>query len=425
MGASGMDGRERAWRRRVAVTGIGLVTPVGIGVGETWSALVEGRSGIDRLTRFDSAGLETHIGGEVKGFDPTRWISERDARTMDRFVQLAIAGAGLAFADAGLTIDEETAERAGCYVGVALGGSPMIESTVLEVQKRGPRFGVSPFFLPAVLPNMAAGLVASRFNLKGPNVCTATACAAGAHAIGEAARAIQRGDVDVALAGGAESSLNLVALGGFAAVRALSKRNDTPREASRPFERDRDGFVMSEGAGLLVLEDMDRARARNARIYAELAGYAATCDAGHPTAPAANGDGARRCMRSALRDAGLGPEDVDYINAHGTSTKMNDQVETLAIKAAFGESARAVMVSSTKSMTGHMLGAAGGVEAAVCALALREGVVPPTINHVTPDPACDLDYVPNEARRVRVRAAMSNSFGFGGSNATLILTQAS
>jgi 3-oxoacyl-[acyl-carrier-protein] synthase II len=411
-------------RRRVAVTGIGLVTPLGIGAGETWGALVEGRSGIDRLTHFDSAALETHIAGEVKRFDPSRWISERDVRTMDRFVQFGIAGAALAFADAGLTVDDELADRAGCYVGVALGGSPMIESTILEVQKRGPRFGVSPFFLPAVLPNMAAGLIASRFNLKGPNVCTATACSSGAHAIGEAMRGIQRGDTDVALAGGAEASLNLVALAGFAAARALSKRNDSPREASRPFDRDRDGFVMSEGAGLLVLEDMERARTRGARIYAELAGYAANCDAGHPTAPAANGDGAFRCMRSALRDARLRPDEVDYVNAHGTSTRINDQVETLAIKNAFGESARTIMVSSTKSMTGHMLGAAGGVEAAVCALTLREGVVPPTINYVTPDAACDLDFVPNEARRTRVRAAISNSFGFGGSNATLVLTQA-
>jgi 3-oxoacyl-[acyl-carrier-protein] synthase II len=418
------EGREVAGRRRVAVTGIGLVTPLGIGAGETWEALCEGRSGIDRLTHFDSAGLETHIAGEVKQFAVSRWISERDARTMDRFVQFAIAGAALAFEDAGLTVDDETAERAGCYVGVALGGSPIIESTVLDVQKRGPRFGVSPFFLPAVLPNMAAGLVASRFNLKGPNVCTATACSSGAHAIGEAMRGIMRGETDVALAGGAEASLNLVALAGFAAVRALSKRNDAPREASRPFDRDRDGFVMSEGAGLLVLEEMERARRRGARIYAELAGYAANCDAGHPTAPAANGDGAFRCMRSALRDARLGPDEVDYINAHGTSTKLNDQAETLAIKNAFGESARTVMVSSTKSMTGHMLGAAGGVEAAVCALALRDGVVPPTINYVTPDSACDLDFVPNAARRTRVRAAISNSFGFGGSNASLVLVQA-
>jgi 3-oxoacyl-[acyl-carrier-protein] synthase II len=419
-----MEGRERGGRRRVAVTGLGLVTPVGIGVAETWGGLVEGRSGIARLSSFDSAGLETHIAGEVKRFDPLRWISERDARTMDRFIQMAIAGAALAFEDAGLsTLDEHTAERAGCYVGVALGGSPLIESTVLEVQKKGPRFGVSPFFLPAILPNMAAGLVASRFRLKGPNVCTATACSSGAHAIGEAMRGIQRGDIDLALAGGAEASLNLVSFAGFAAARALSKRNDSPREASRPFDRDRDGFVMSEGAGLLVLEDLERARSRGARIYAELSGYAATCDAGHPTAPSASGDGAARCMRSALRDAGLRPDEIDYVNAHGTSTKMNDQVETLAIKAAFGDAARKVMVSSTKSMTGHMLGATGGVEAAVCALALREGVVPPTVNHATPDPACDLDFVPNEARRVRIRAAISNSFAFGGSNATLVLNQ--
>jgi 3-oxoacyl-[acyl-carrier-protein] synthase II len=407
--------------RRVALTGVGLVTPLAIGTEASWAGLVAGRSGAGPLTRFDASGLDVRIAAEVKDFEPERFMPAREVATMDRFIHFALAAAAMAIESAGLDLGREAPERMGCYIGVGLGGSPRIEASVRSAIARGPRFGISPFFVPAVLPNMAAGFVSQRFGLRGPSLCHATACAAGAHAIGEAFRAVRGGEVDVMICGGAEASLNLVSLGGFAALRALSQRNDDPAGASRPFDRDRDGFVMGEGAGLMVLEPLDRARARGARVICELRGYALTSDASHPTAPPPDGHGAARCMRAALADARLDPREVDYINAHGTGTRLNDAVETAAIKAVFGDHARRLMVGSTKSMTGHLLGAAGGVEAAICALALDRGVVPPTINHRTPDPECDLDCVPNEAREVPLRVALSNSFGFGGTNAVLVL----
>jgi 3-oxoacyl-[acyl-carrier-protein] synthase II len=408
--------------RRVVVSGIGMVTPLGLTREPTWYGLMEGRSGIGPITRFDAAGLGSRIAGEVGGFAAGQWMSERDVQTTDRFIHLAVAAAAEAVADAGLETNA-LGERAGCYMGVGFGGAPMIEHTVEMVLRRGPRFGVRPAFIPAVLPNMAAAAVAVRFGITGPVLCHATACASGAHAIGEAGRAIDRGDADVMLAGGSESAINLISVGGFDSLRALSRRNADPQAASRPFDGDRDGFVIAEGAAVLVLEDHARARARGAPIYAELAGFGLSSDAAHPTAPAAGGTGAGQAMRMALRDARLAPDGIQYINAHGTGTPLNDATETDAIRRTFGSVADRLMVSSTKSMLGHMLGAAGAVEAAVCALVCARGRVPPTVNQSSPDPACDLDYVPNCGRDVPVQAAMSNSFGFGGVNAALILTR--
>lgn len=408
--------------RRVAVTGVGLVTPLGVGTQETWSALIGGHSGIGPITRFDASAFSARIAGEVKGFDPTRWMTGREARTVmaDPFVQYAVAAGDMAIADAGLTIEGDLAERTGCFVGSGMGGLTTVEATLRELMAKGPRHGISPFFVPQLIINLAAGQLSIRLGAKGPNYSQVSACASGAHAIGDAFRLIQHDEADVMVCGGTEAVITPLAVGGFAAMRALSTRNAEPTCACRPFDRDRDGFVMAEGAGLLVLENWDHAQRRGARILAELEGYGATADAHHATAPAPEGEGAQRCMRLALRDAHLNPSDIDYVNAHGTSTKMNDALETLAVKRVFGDHAPKLMMSSTKSMTGHLLGAAGGVEAAFTVLALSRSVVPPTINYTTVDPECDLDYVPNASRQVRLCHAISNSFGFGGTNACLV-----
>jgi len=410
-------------RRRIVVTGMGLVTPLAVGTEETWKALVAGQSGIGPITHFDSTNFATHFAGEVKGFDVTRWMSHRDARNIDRFIQYAVASAALAIEDSGLKIEGEFAERVGCYVGAGLGGVASIEAACNTMAQKGPRHGISPFFVPMIIVNLAPGQISIRFGAKGPNFSHVSACSTGAHAIGEAMRCIERGDADAMICGGAEATVSALGVGGFNSMRALSTRNDAPQQASRPFDLDRDGFVIAEGAGILVIEDLEHAKARGARIYAELTGYAANADAHHITSPAPEGEGAQRCMKLALKDARLAPADIGYINAHGTSTKINDAHETLAIKKVFGDAARKVMVSSTKSMTGHMLGAAGGVEAAISALAISRGVIPPTINYTTPDPECDLDYVPNSAREVRVDHVLSNSYGFGGTNASLVLSR--
>ena len=410
--------------RRVVVTGVGLVTPVGIGTEETWQALLAGRSGIAPITRFDTSRFSTRIAGEVKGFEPTRWMGAREVRTTaaDPFIQYALAAGTMAMSDAGLTIEGELCERAGCFVGSGMGGLGTIEATHKSFMEKGPRHGISPFFATQLIINLAAGHLGMKYNVKGPSYAQVSACSSGANAIGDAYRAIQRDEMDVMICGGTEAVVTPLGVGGFCAMRALSTRNDAPAEASRPFDLDRDGFLLAEGAGILVLEEREHARKRSAHCYAELSGYGANADAYHVTAPAPEGEGAQRCMRLAIKDAHLAPSDIDYINAHGTSTKLNDVTETVAIKQVFGEHARRLMVSSTKSMTGHLLGAAGGIEAAFCALALARGQVPPTINHTTPDPACDLDYVPNTARNARLRHAMSNSFGFGGTNACLVFS---
>jgi 3-oxoacyl-[acyl-carrier-protein] synthase II len=408
--------------RRVVVTGVGLVTPVGVGTDETWQGLLRGHSGIGPITRFDASQFTTRFAGEVKNFDPTRWISAREARSSmaDPFIQYAMAAGTMAMEESGLVLEGELAERTGCFLGSGMGGLTTIEATHLALQVKGPRHAISPFFVTQLIINLAAGQLSIKFGAKGPSYSQVSACSSGGHAIGDAFRLIQHGEVDVMICGGSEAVVTPLGVGGFAAMRALSTRNDAPMQASRPFDLDRDGFVLSEGAGVLVLEEMERAKKRGARIHAELKGYAANSDAHHITAPAEGGEGAERCMRAALVDAKLDVGAIDYINAHGTSTKMNDSTETLAIKRTFGDHARKLMVSSTKSMTGHLLGAAGGIEAAFCVLALARGQVPPTINYTTPDPSCDLDYVPNEAREVKLRHALTNSFGFGGTNACLI-----
>jgi 3-oxoacyl-[acyl-carrier-protein] synthase II len=408
--------------RRVAVTGLGLVTPVGIGTEETWRALLGGVSGIGPITRFDASEFSTRFAGEVKGFDPTRWISAREARSSmsDLFIQFAMAAGTMAMEDSGLVLEGELAERAGCFIGSGMGGVATIEATHLALQAKGPRHGISPYFVTQIIINLAAGQLSIKYGAKGPCYSQVSACSSGAHAIGDAFRLIQRGEVDAMICGGSEAVVTPLGIGGFAAMRALSTRNDAPALACRPFDLDRDGFVLSEGAGILVLEELEHAKKRGARIHAVIEGYAANADAHHITAPSEEGEGVQRCMRSALKDAGLTAESIDYINAHGTSTKMNDAVETLAIKKVFGEHASKLMVSSTKSMTGHLLGAAGGVEAAFTVLSVARGQIPPTINSTTPDPACDLDYVPNVARDAGVGHALTNSFGFGGANACLV-----
>ena len=408
--------------RRVVVTGVGLVTPVGVGTEETWQALLRGESGIATITRFDASKFTTRFAGEVKGFDSTRWISAREARSSmsDPFVQYAMAAGAMAMEDAGLVIDEALAARAGCFVGSGMGGVATIEATHLALQSKGPRHAFSPFFITQMAINLAAGQLSIKYGAKGPCYSQVSACSSGAHAIGDAFRLVQRGEVDVMICGGSEAAVTPLGMGGFGAMRALSTRNDAPALACRPFDLDRDGFVLAEGAGILVLEELEHAKRRGARIHAECKGYAANADAYHITAPPAEGEGAQRCMRAALADAGLDGTQIDYLNAHGTSTKMNDITETLAIKRVFGDHARRLMVSSTKSMTGHLLGAAGVVEAAVCVLAVARGQIPPTINYATPDPECDLDYVPNIAREALLRNALTNSFGFGGTNACLI-----
>jgi 3-oxoacyl-[acyl-carrier-protein] synthase II len=411
-------------RRRIAITGIGLVTPLGVGTDVTWNAVLSGASGIGPITRFDASAYTTTIAGEVRDFEPTQWIPKRNLRQMDRFIHYAIAAADMAVKQAGLDVDKPDPERWGCYVGAGMGGLGGIESTYKALLDKGPRHGISPYFTPSVIINLAPGQISILYDCRGPNMSMVSACSTAAHSIGEAARVIERGDADLMIAGGSESTVTPLGIGGFCSARALSQRNDEPTKASRPFTASRDGFVLSEGAAILILEGLDRAQARGATVLAEVIGYAANADAHHITSPAPGGVGAARCMTLALRDAGLSPEQIGYINAHATSTDA-DSVETAAIRSVFGEHAyKGLAVSSTKSMHGHLLGAAGGLEAAICALALRDGVLPPTINLDDPDPECDLDYIPHEARRTSVEYAMSNSFGFGGTNAALVLRRA-
>ena len=406
--------------RRVAVTGVGLVSPLGIGNDENWDALVAGRSGVGPITRFDASGFACRIAGEVKGFDPSLYIEKKEIKKMDTFIHYAMAAAQFAMKDSGLPVNDENRERIAVVIGSGIGGLPIIEETQKNYLQKGVRV-ISPFFITALIANEAAGNVSIKYGLKGPNLTTVTACTTGAHAVGEAYRMIQYGDADAAIAGGTESVITPLAVGGFAVMRALSTRNDEPERASRPWDLDRDGFVMGEGAGLVILEEMEAAKKRGARIYAELVGYGLSGDAYHIAAPSEDGDGPARVMKNALFDAGIEPEQVGYINAHGTSTPMGDRVETIAIKMVFGDYAKKVAVSSTKSSTGHLLGAAGGLETGIVALALHYGILPPTINYETPDPECDLDYVPNIAREKRVEYALSNSFGFGGTNGCLVL----
>ncbi len=406
-------------KRRVVVTGVGLVSPLGIGTEETWAGLLAGRSGAGPITLFNASQHSTRLACEVKGFDPLRWVEKKDVKKMDRFIQFAVAASDLATRDAGLSVEPAIAERVGVYIGSGIGGFATIEREHEALLKGGPR-KISPFFIPAAIVNLASGWVSIRTGAKGPNSATCTACTTSAHAVGDSFRLIQRGDADVMIAGGSEAAITPLGVGGFAAMRALSTRNEDPARASRPFDRDRDGFVIGEGAGIVILEELARARERGARIYCELVGYGMSGDAFHISAPCEDGDGAIRVMRSTLKDAGVDPAAVGYVNVHGTSTPRGDVVEVIAIKAVFGEQARKMAISSTKSMTGHLLGAAGGLEAGITALALRDQALPPTINLENQDPACDLDVVPNQARKAQVRYALSNSFGFGGTNGALL-----
>ena len=406
-------------KRRVVVTGLGLITPVGNSVETTWSALMQGRSGVDLIQKFDTEKFSVKFAAEVKNFDPLDYVEKKEARKMGAFIHYAIAASDEALKDSGLEITDENAEAVGTYISSGIGDFWAIEREHSKLLDEGPH-RVSPFFIPSAIVNLAAGQVSIRHGAKGPNSATATACSAGAHAIGDSFRIIERGDADVMICGGAESAITPMSVAGFAAMRALSTRNDDPQHASRPFERDRNGFVIGEGAGLLILEELESARRRGARIYAEIVGYGMTADAFHITMPDETGSGAIRVMQKALKDAGVEPEAVGYINAHGTSTPYNDKFETAAIKKAFGEHAYKLAVSSTKSMTGHLLGAAGGIEGVFSVLAIHHKIVPPTINYVNPDPECDLDYVPNEPRELEVKYALSNSFGFGGTNAALL-----
>ncbi len=406
-------------RRRVAVTGVGMVSPVGLDTRETWKALLQGRSGVGYVTRFDTSKFPTKIAAEVKGFDPLLYLIPKEVRKMDLFIQYAISASDYAVDASGLEITPENGERVGVFIGSGIGGFGIIEREHNNFLARGPR-RISPFFIPSTIVNLAAGQVSIRIGAMGPNSATCTACSAGSHAIGDSFRMIQRGETDVMIAGGTEAAITPMGMGGFSAMRALSKRNDAPEKASRPFDRNRDGFVMGEGAGILVLEELEQARKRGAEILAEIVGYGMSGDAHHITAPPEDGSGAVRAMRKTLEDARVSPDQVDYINAHGTSTPPNDRIETLAIKTAFGDHARKLAVSATKSMTGHLLGAAGGLEGGVAVQTLNDQVIPPTINLETPDPDCDLDYVPHHARKADIRYAMSNSFGFGGTNACLL-----
>jgi len=406
-------------RRRVVVTGVGLVTPVGLNVETSWGNILAGKSGIQPITHFDVSGFTTRFGGPIYGFDPTEYVSEKDAKKMDKFIHYGIAAGCQAIADSGLTIDDSNRRRIGVAIGSGIGGITGIENNYEIYRSKGPR-RISPFFVPANIINMVAGDLSIKYGLQGPNYSIVSACATGTHNIGEAGTMIRHGYVDVMIAGGAEMGTSPVGLGGFAAARALSTRNEEPERASRPFDRDRDGFVLSDGAGVVVLEEYERAVARGARIYAELVGFGMNSDAYHMTSPSEDGAGAAECMRLAMEDAGVNPDQIQYINAHGTSTPAGDAAETLAVKRALGDRAYQIAVSSTKSMTGHMLGAAGGAEAIFSILAIRDQVAPPTINYETPDPACDLDYVPNTAREMPIEYALTNSFGFGGTNGTLI-----
>jgi 3-oxoacyl-[acyl-carrier-protein] synthase II len=411
-------------KRRVVVTGIGMISPLGVGNAPTWQGLIEGRSGIDRISKFDPSAFACQIAGEVRGFNPEQWIEKKEVKKSDTFIHYAIAAAAMAVQDANLVCANVDGERFGVIVGSGIGGLPLIEEMHNKLLERGPS-RVSPFFIPGLIVNLAAGQISIRYGCKGPNSAPATACATGAHAIGDAFRVIQRDDADIMFAGGSEAVITPLALAGFAAMRALSTRNDEPQRASRPWDLNRDGFVIGEGAGILIIEEIEHAKKRGATIYCELTGYGMSSDAHHITSPAEDGSGMIRVMRSALRDAGLHPTDIDYISAHGTSTHVGDRVETVAIKGVFGEYAYKVAVSSTKSMTGHLLGAAGGLAAAIAAMTIKTNIISPTINYETPDPDCDLDYVPNKAREQKVTNVMSNSFGFGGTNATLIFSRLS
>jgi 3-oxoacyl-[acyl-carrier-protein] synthase II len=408
-------------KRRVVVTGIGMISPLGIGNEATWQGLLEGRSGIGRITKFDPSAFACQIAGEVRGFEPEKWIEKKEVKKSDTFIHYAIAAAQMAVDDSGLDMKSEDGDRVGVIIGSGIGGLPLIEEMHQKLMERGPS-RISPFFIPGLIVNLASGQISIRFGARGPNSAPATACATGAHAIGDAVRIIQRDEADVMFGGGSEAVVTPLAVGGFAAMRALSTRNDDPEHASRPWDAERDGFVMGEGAGIVMLEERERAIARGARIYCEVTGYGMSSDAYHITSPAEDGSGMMRVMQRALKDAGLHPNDIEYINAHGTSTPVGDRTETVAIKRVFGEHAYKLAVSSTKSMTGHLLGAAGGIESAITAMAVKHGIIPPTINYEKPDPECDLDYVPNKARQQKLTHAMSNSFGFGGTNATLIFS---
>ncbi|MCB0307933.1 MAG: beta-ketoacyl-ACP synthase II [Bdellovibrionales bacterium] len=408
-----------AGSRRVVVTGVGVISPLAIGAKENWKALTEGRCGISEITRFDTTDFTVKIAGEVKGFVPETFMDKKIIKQMDLFIQYAVAAAKMAIEDSGLKIDASNAERVGTLVGAGLGGLHEIETTHKEYLRKGPR-RISPFFIPRLIANLAPGQISIIFGAKGPNACTVTACTTGTHSIGDAARIIEHGDADAMIAGGTESTITPLCVGGFAAMKALSRRNDAPSRASRPFDLNRDGFVVGEGAGILILEEVEFAKKRGAKIYAELVGYGMSADAYHITSPAPEGEGAQRCMKAALTDAKLNPNDVDYINAHGTSTEFNDTNETLAVKKVFGDHAYKLLMSSTKSMTGHLLGAAGGVEAVYSVMSIDQNILPPTINYETPDPTCDLNYIPNHAIEKKINTVMSNSFGFGGTNGTLI-----
>ncbi len=405
--------------RRVVVTGVGLVCACGIGTEEVWKNLQAGTSGIACITQFDASGFDCRIAGEVRNFDPLNWVAKKELKKMGRFIQLAIAAADFAVGMAGLKVTPEIADRTGVYVASGIGGFDVIEREHSKLLQGGPG-KISPFFIPATIVNLASGYISIRYSARGPNSATATACSASAHAVGDSFKIVQRGDAEVMICGGAEASITPMGIGGFAAMKALSTRNDGPSRASRPFDAERDGFVIGEGAGILILESLEHAQRRGAPILAEVAGYGMSGDAYHITQPAEQGDGAYRVMMATLKDAQVGPEAVGYVNAHGTSTPIGDAIETIALKRVFGERAKSIPVSSTKSMTGHLLGGAGGLEAGICALVLRDQVLPPTINYEHPDPACDLDYVPNHARKARVEYALSNSFGFGGTNAALL-----
>ncbi|MDD5155401.1 MAG: beta-ketoacyl-ACP synthase II [Candidatus Omnitrophica bacterium] len=405
--------------KRIVVTGLGVISAVGNDVPSCWQALLSSKSGIGPITSFDPSAFDSRIAGEVKGFNPAVYgLSSKDTKRIDKFGQYAVAASKQAITDSGLDLEKEDRDRIGVIIGSGIGSLYTMEKECKTYFEKGPS-RTSPFMIPMLIVNEAAGQVAITFRLKGPNSCVATACASGSHALGDAFKILQRGDADIMISGGTESCITPMGVGGFCALKALSTRNNEPEKASRPFDLKRDGFVIAEGCGIVVLETLEHARKRKARIYAEFVGYGMSCDAYHITAPDPEGHGPARAMSEAMRDAGLNPEEVDYINAHGTSTKLNDKIETLAIKKALGEHAKKVMISSTKSMTGHLLGAAGGVEFVVCSLAIRDGVVPPTINYEYPDPDCDLDYVPNTARKAQVEVCLSNSLGFGGHNATL------
>ena len=405
--------------RRVVVTGIGLVSPLGVGTEETWEGVRNARSGIGPITAFDAAAYTTRIAGQVKGFDPEKYIERKEIKKMGRFIHLAVAAADFALSASGLKVDPDNAERVGVYIGSGIGGFEVIEREFENLIRGGPK-RISPFFVPATIVNLASGCVSIRAGAKGPNSATATACTSSSHAIGDSFRMIQRGDADAMICGGTEAPICRMEIGGFAAMRALSTRNDEPERASRPWDKGRDGFVVGEGAGIVILEELEEAKGRGAPILAEVVGYGMSGDAYHISAPPEDGDGAFRVMRLSLKDAGIAPERIDYINAHGTSTDVGDRVETTAIKRCFGEHAYKLAVSSTKSMTGHLLGGAGGLEAGLTVLAIRDQLAPPTINYEVPDPACDLDYVPNHARPLKIDYALSNSFGFGGTNGCLI-----